>query len=64
MKYIDGNIKKEKNGEFERNSDGNPVMPSQPGYSDSWKKSVIQDTGEKLLVPEGAADIKISYLGH
>jgi hypothetical protein len=23
----------------------------QPGYPDSWKKSVIQDTGNKLLVP-------------
>jgi dipeptidase len=55
VKYIDGNIKKEKNGEFERSSDGNPVMPSQPGYSDSWKKSVIQDTGDKLLVPEGGS---------
>ena len=26
-------------------------MPRQPGYSDSWKKSVEQDTGDKLLVP-------------
>ncbi len=32
---------------------GNPVMPLQPGYSDAWKKSVIQDTGNKLLVPAG-----------
>jgi dipeptidase len=55
VKYIDGNIKKEKTGKFERSSDGYPVMPSQPGYSDSWKKSVIQDTGDKLLVPEGSS---------
>ncbi|MCX6253605.1 MAG: C69 family dipeptidase [Bacteroidia bacterium] len=54
VKYIDGNIKKEKNGKFERNPWGNPIMPSQPGYSDAWKKSVIQDTGDKLLVPAGA----------
>lgn len=54
VKYIDGNIKKEKNGKFERNAYGNPVMPSQPGYSDSWKKSVIQDTGDKLLVPKSS----------
>jgi len=53
VKYIDGNIKKEKDGKFERNAWGNPVMPLQPGYSDSWKKSVIHDTGNKLLVPEG-----------
>jgi len=51
VKYIDGNVKKEKDGKFERNRWGNPVMPSQPGYSDAWKKSVIQDTGAKLLEP-------------
>jgi dipeptidase len=54
VKYIDGNIKKEKNGKFERNSRGYPVMPFQPGYSDAWKKSVIQETGNKLLVPAGS----------
>jgi dipeptidase len=54
VKYMDGNIKKEKDGKFERSPDGYPVMPSQPGYPDSWKKSVIQDTGNKLLVPSGA----------
>ncbi len=31
-----------------------PVMPSQPGYDDKWKKSVIQDNGKILLVPAGA----------
>jgi dipeptidase len=51
VKYIDGNIKKEKDGKFERNKWGNPVMPLQPGYSDAWKKYVIEDTGDKLLVP-------------
>ncbi len=54
VKYIDGNIKKEKDGKFERNPWGNPVMPLQPGYSDSWKKSVKQEAGNKLLVPSGA----------
>jgi dipeptidase len=51
VKYIDGNIKKEKDGKFERNAWGNPVMPLQPGYSEDWKKIVIQGTGDKLLVP-------------
>lgn len=54
VKYIDGNIKKEKDGKFERNRWGNPVMPLQPGYSDAWKKSVIQETGDKLLEPSKA----------
>jgi dipeptidase len=53
VKYMDGNIKKEKDGKFERNPWGIAVMPSQPGYSDTWKKDVIEDTGTKLLVPPG-----------
>jgi dipeptidase len=55
VKYIDGNIKKEKDGQFLRSPDGYPAMPSQPGYNDAWKKSVIQDTGKKLLVPAGGS---------
>jgi dipeptidase len=54
VKYIDGNIKKEKDGKFERTTDGYPVMPNQPGYSDAWKKAVINDNGKTLLVPSGA----------
>jgi dipeptidase len=54
VKYMDGNIKKEKDGKFQRTSTGYPEFPLQPGYSDSWKKSVINDTGSKLLVPAGA----------
>jgi dipeptidase len=53
VKYIDGNVKKEKNGSFERNKNGYPVSPAQPGYSEEWKKNVVKDTGEKLLVPGG-----------
>jgi dipeptidase len=53
VKYIDGNIKKEKDGKFATTRYGYPEMPLQPGYSDKWKKSVIQDTGNKLLVPTG-----------
>jgi hypothetical protein len=54
VKYIDGNIKKEKDGKFERNKWGNPVMPLQPGYSETWKKTVVQETGDKLLEPAKA----------
>lgn len=53
VKYIDGNIKKEKDGKFAVSPVGYPLMPDQPGYPDSWKKSVIQDTGDKLRVPAG-----------
>lgn len=52
VKYIDGNVKKEKDGVFERNPYGDPAFPDQPGYPDSWKREVIRDTGDKLRVPE------------
>jgi dipeptidase len=55
VKYIDGNIKNEKDGNFLRTPEGYPAFPQQPGYNDAWKKSVIQDTGKKLLVPEGGS---------
>lgn len=51
VKYIDGNIKKEENGRFLRNAYGYPVSPDQPGYSEEWKRNVVKDTGDKLLVP-------------
>jgi dipeptidase len=53
VKYMDGNIKNEKEGKFVTSEDGYPTGPRQPGYDDKWKKSVIQDTGNKLLVPAG-----------
>ncbi len=55
VKYIDGNIKNEKDGKFATTPEGYPLMPQQPGYPDSWKKSVINDTGTKLLVPSGTS---------
>jgi dipeptidase len=54
VKYMDGNIKNEKDGKFETSKDGYPAFPMQPGYDDKWKSSVIKDTGSKLIVPAGA----------
>ena len=51
VKFIDGNVKKEKNGRFLRNEYGYPVSPDQPGYSEEWRRNVVKDTGDKLLVP-------------
>lgn len=52
VKFIDGNIKKEKNGEFIDNGTGVAVSPDQPGYSQAWKNAVAKDSGEKLKVLE------------
>ncbi|HAH24581.1 MAG TPA: dipeptidase [Prolixibacteraceae bacterium] len=48
VKFMDGNIKKEKDGVFERTETGMPVAPDQPGYPDWWKKKVVEDTGDHL----------------
>jgi dipeptidase len=52
VKYIDGNIKKEKDGRFLDNGTGVAVGPDQPGYSEAWKKMVRDDAGERLKVVE------------
>lgn len=52
VKFIDGNIKQEKNGVFIWNEHGTaPARVGNPDYPDWWKKKVIDETGDKLLVP-------------
>lgn len=48
VKYLDSNVKQEENGEFKRNEWGYPVRPKQVGYPDSWKKAVIEESGERF----------------
>ena len=48
VKYLDSNIKQEENGKFKRNGYGYPAKPQQPGYPDSWKKAVIEATGDRF----------------
>ena len=52
VKYMDGNIKKEKDGKFLRNPYGLPEYPDQPGYSDEYYKEVIKSSGENLKMRE------------
>jgi dipeptidase len=52
VKFMDGNIKKQDaNGCFLDNGYGKniPPMPSQPGYSESWKRTVKESAGERLM---------------
>lgn len=51
VKFIDGNIKKEKDGIFERTETGIAPGPNQPGYSEEWKKSVVNSTGNHFKMP-------------
>lgn len=48
VKYLDSNVKQEENGEFKRNGHGYPAKPQQPGYPESWKKQVIEETGDRF----------------
>ena len=48
VKFMDGNIKKEKEGVFERTETGMPASPNQPGYPEWWKKVIVQGTGSHL----------------
>jgi dipeptidase len=48
VKYIDGNIKKEKNGQFERTETGNAVFPAQPKYREEWYRMIVRDHGDVI----------------
>jgi dipeptidase len=52
VKYIDGNIKKEKDGKFMNNGNSEtiPAMPNQPKYPDWYYKMIIDDIGDKIKV--------------
>ena len=42
VKYLDGRIKKEKDGKFERTADGYPVAPLSPGYNENYYSRVVE----------------------
>ena len=50
VKYIDGNIKKEKDGKFQETGyrKGDCVFPDQPAYPDEWYRMIIKDHGDVL----------------
>ena len=50
VKYIDGVVKKESNGEFMRNEHGEPASPDRPGYPNEHYRKVIEETGDKYKV--------------
>ena len=50
VKYVDGVVKKEENGEFKRNEHGEPASPNRPGYSNEHYRKVIEETGDKYKV--------------
>lgn len=51
VKYLDGNVKREKDGVFLRNEYGFPRSPQHPDYPEEYKRALIENTGDKLLKP-------------
>jgi dipeptidase len=52
IKYLDGNIKKEKDGQFERTETGMPPYPIFPEYPEWWYRVIIEHTGDHFKVIE------------
>ncbi|WP_298651674.1 C69 family dipeptidase [uncultured Proteiniphilum sp.] len=50
VKYVDGVIKTEENGQFKRNPHGLPASPLRPGYSNEYYRKIVDQTGEKYKV--------------
>lgn len=50
VKYIDGNIKKEKDGKFERTPYNLCPMPNQPLLPERERRAIVKDNGEILKI--------------
>lgn len=54
VKYMDGNVKIEKDGQFVKNGYGLQEFPDQPGYSPNTYRHIVEDNGEVLkMVGDG-----------
>ena len=50
IKYMDGIVRKEKDGEFIRNEYGKPSSPQRVGYPKDFYQRVVKETGDKYKV--------------
>jgi dipeptidase len=50
VKYMDGNIKREKDGQFERTETGMAPSPIFAGYPEWWYEMIAKSTGDHLKV--------------
>jgi len=48
VKYMDGNVKKERNNAFLRNPYGHPETPNFPGYDEKYYRNIIKETGDRF----------------
>ena len=52
VKYLDGNVKQEKDGKFLRTPEGICAKPDFPGYDERYYRSIVEDTGDHLRVKD------------
>lgn len=52
VKYNDGVVKRVKNGQFERNSIGQPAGVVRPGYPKEFLEEYVKQTGDRYKVPQ------------
>ena len=50
VKYLDGNINQEKDGEFARTPYGMADRPQQPKYSEEFYRAIVNQIGDKIKV--------------
>ncbi len=50
IKYLDGNLKKEENGQFLRTETGYAAFPNFPGYPSWWLEAIVKNTNDKFKV--------------
>jgi len=50
VKYLDGNIKREKDSQFERTETGMPASPIFAGYPEWWYRAIVNSTGDHFKV--------------
>ncbi|MBP7498170.1 MAG: C69 family dipeptidase, partial [Bacteroidales bacterium] len=48
VKYMDGNIKIEKDGKFQKNGYTQAAQPLHPEYPEKWYRAIIKDNGDAL----------------
>lgn len=51
VKYNDGVVKRVKNGQFERNSIGQPASVIRPGYPKEFLEELVKQTGDRYKMP-------------
>jgi dipeptidase len=56
IKYIDGNVKKERNNKFMRTIHGHPETPDFPGYDEKYYRNILKDTGNRYQVTKTIYD--------